>query len=342
MKLAPPSTKMRTMDRLSEGWILAEDSCLPCSAFSAAVPAPVGARYLDSARQGTGFEKWRCNEELFGRQWNWRTVLSWREATAMQVDLREKVALVTGAGRGIGRAIADALAANGARVLYTDIDAASAEAAAANGPGSRALGLDVSDPAATRRGVAEAIDRFGRLDILVNNAGINTLAHRVNVDQFPLDEWERILRVDLTGLFLMSQAALEPMLRQKSGRIINIASVAGLVPLRLQSAFVAAKAGVVNLTRSMALELGPQGVLVNGIAPGSIVTEGTRQLFYGEDGKFREHAASLLAHIPLGRPGTPEEVAHAALFLAAPESSYVNGHILTVDGGWTAGYMREF
>jgi 3-oxoacyl-[acyl-carrier protein] reductase len=260
----------------------------------------------------------------------------------MQVDLAGRVALVTGAGRGIGRAIADALAANGARVLYTDIDGPSAESAAAAATGSVGLRLDVTDPEAAKRGVDAAMDAFGRLDILVNNAGVNTLAHRVNVDQFPLEEWERILRVDLTGLFIMTQAAAAPMLRQASGRIINIASVAGLVPLRLQSAFVAAKAGVVNLTRAMALELAPGGVLVNGIAPGSIMTEGTRQLFYGEDGKFREHAASLLAHIPLGRPGTPEEVAHAALFLAAPESSYINGHILTVDGGWTAGYMREF
>lgn len=265
-----------------------------------------------------------------------------RKAEIMHVDLTGKAALVTGAGRGIGRAIADTLAVNGAHVLYTDIDVEAALGAAASAPGSVGMGLDVGDPEACRSGVAEAVDRFGRLDILVNNAGINTLAHRVNVDQFPLDEWERILRVDLTGLFLMSQAAAAPMLRQQSGRIINIASVAGLVPLRLQSAFVAAKAGVVNLTRSMALELGPQGVLVNGIAPGSIMTDGTRQLFYGEDGKFREFAATLLAHVPVGRPGTPEEVAHAALFLAAPESSYINGHILTVDGGWTAGYMREF
>ena len=260
----------------------------------------------------------------------------------MQVDLMGKVALVTGAGRGIGKAIADRLAANGASVVYSDIDHEAVTGAAADISGSLALRLDVSDPEDVRQGVARTLERFGQLDILVNNAGINTLAHRVNVDQFPLDEWERILRVDLTGLFLMSQAAAAPMLLRQSGRIINIASVAGLVPLRLQSAFVAAKAGVVNLTRSMALELGPQGVLVNGIAPGSIMTDGTRQLFYGEDGKFREFAATLLAHVPLGRPGTPEEVAHAALFLAAPESSYINGHILTVDGGWTAGYMREF
>jgi len=132
------------------------------------------------------------------------------------------------------------------------------------------------------------------------------------------------------------------MIAQKSGRIIHIASIAGLVPLRLQCAFVAAKAGVVNLTKAMALELGPHGVLVNGIAPGSTLTEGTRRLFYGDDGTFRHAVQRMLDHVPLGRPGTPEEIAVAALFLADPENSYMNGHILTVDGGWTAGYAREF
>ena len=132
------------------------------------------------------------------------------------------------------------------------------------------------------------------------------------------------------------------MVEQGSGRIINIASIAGLVPLRLQCSYVAAKAGVVNLTRAMALELGPRGVLVNGIAPGSTLTEGTRKLFYGEDGLFKDSVKQMLAHVPLGRPAEPEEIAHAALFLAAPESSYINGHILTVDGGWTAGYTRDF
>lgn len=260
----------------------------------------------------------------------------------MQVDLNGKVALVTGAGRGIGKAIAETLAANGAQVAFADIDFEAAEQSAAGVAQSSALLMDVSDQQQVAQGVRDILEGWGRLDILVNNAGINTLRHRVNVDQFPLDEWERIVKVDMTGLFLVSQAAAKPMLAQKSGRIINIASVAGLVPLRLQSAFVAAKAGVVNLTRSMALELGPQGVLVNCIAPGSILTDGTRQLFYSEDGSFREKAQTLLAHIPLGRPGLPEEVAHAALFLAAPESSYINGAVLTVDGGWTAGYMREF
>jgi 3-oxoacyl-[acyl-carrier protein] reductase len=258
----------------------------------------------------------------------------------MRVDLSNQTALVTGAGRGIGQAIAHSLASNGARVYFSDVDFAAAEAAA-TGQGTP-LRIDVTSPEEVERGVATIIGETGRLDILVNNAGVNTLAHRVNVDQFPLDEWERILRVDLTGLFLMSRAAAKPMIAAGLGRIVNIASIAGLVPLRLQSPFVAAKAGVVNLTKSMALELGPLGVLVNGIAPGSILTEGTRQLFYGADGAFHDRAAQMLAHVPLGRPGTVEEVAHAALFLAAPESSYVNGHILTVDGGWTAGYHRDF
>ena len=137
----------------------------------------------------------------------------------------------------------------------------------------------------------------------MNNAGVNTLAHRVTIDQFPREEWDRILAVDLTGLYEMSQAAAAVMRAQKGGRIINIASIAGLVPLRLQCAFVAAKAGVVNLTKAMALELGPHGILVNGIAPGSTLTEGTRKLFYGEDGLFSESVQRMLDHVPLGRPG---------------------------------------
>ncbi len=115
-----------------------------------------------------------------------------------------------------------------------------------------------------------------------------------------------------------------------------------MVPLRLQCAFVAAKAGVVNLTKAMALELGPHGILVNGIAPGSTLTEGTRRLFYGEGGLFHDSVKQMLAHIPLGRPAETREIAVAALFLADPENSYMNGHVLTVDGGWTAGYTREF
>ena len=249
---------------------------------------------------------------------------------------------MTGAARGIGQAIADTLAANGARVVYADIDLDTARQSAAKSPGALALRMDVTREAEVDSVLDGILQQCGRLDILVNNAGVNTFAHRVNIDQFPSDEWERILRVDLTGLFYVSRAGARAMLPQKSGRIINISSVLGLVPARLQCPFVAAKAGVVNLTKAMALELGAQGVLVNCIAPGSILTEGTRKLFYGEDGKFSDRVQAMLAHIPLGRPSTCEEVAHAVLFLAAPKSSYINGAVLTVDSGWLAGYIREF
>src|SRR5207245_9966433 len=192
------------------------------------------------------------------------------------------------------------------------------------------------------RGLSPGIHEFGRLDIRVNNAVINTLTHRVTIDELPRSEWDRILAVDLDGVFQVSQAAARIMRAQGAGRIINIASIAGLVPLRLQCAFIAAKAGVVNLTRGMALELGPFGILVNGIAPGSTLTAGTKQLFYGEGGTFREHVQRMLDHVPLARPGTVAEIAVAALFLADPENSYMNGHVLVVDGGWTAGYTRDF
>lgn len=261
----------------------------------------------------------------------------------MRCDLSGKVCLVTGAARGIGRAIADAFAENGARVVYTDVDGNGAVEAASAGPGwGVGTRLDVTSTEEIESVVDGVVETQGRLDVVVNNAGVNTLAHRVTIDEFPRSEWDRILSVDLTGLYEVSRFAARAMRAQGSGRIINIASIAGLVPLRLQCAFVAAKAGVVNLTKAMALELGPQGILVNGIAPGSTLTEGTRQLFYGEGGLFHDAVQKMLAHIPLGRPGETREIAVAALFLADPENSYMNGHVLTVDGGWTAGYAREF
>src|SRR6202008_1708513 len=213
-------------------------------------------------------------------------------------------------------------AANGATVYYTDLVLEEAGAAAARSPGGRALALDVTNSAS----IAEAFRRVpaecGRLDVLVNNAGINTLAHRVTIDQFPREEWDRLLAVDLTGVYEVSRITSRVMKQQGGGRIINTASIVGLVPLRLQCAFVAAKAGVVNLTRAMALELGPHGILVNGVAPGSTLTEGTRRLFYGKDGSFHAQVERMLDHVPLGRPANPEEIAVAVLFLADPENSY--------------------
>jgi NAD(P)-dependent dehydrogenase (short-subunit alcohol dehydrogenase family) len=236
----------------------------------------------------------------------------------MKVQLKDQVALVTGAAGAIGQAICASLAANGAKVVYADINLEGARQLAAATPGAMALRMDVTDENQIESAIGEIIAAHGRLDILVNNAGINTMAHRVNIDSFPAEEWDRILRVDLTGLFLVSKAASRHMLQHKSGRIINISSVMGLVPARLQCAYTAAKAGVVNLTRTMAIELGSQGILTNCIAPGSILSEGTKRLFYGENGQFNDRVQAMLSHVPLGRPGQPEEIAHAVLFLAAP------------------------
>ena len=257
----------------------------------------------------------------------------------MRTDLSGLTAFVTGGANGIGRAIARRLSDNGAAVTIADIDAAGAERMAGTLPRAIGVAMDVRELAAVERAVDATLQKFGRLDILINNAGVNSFRNRVDIDAFEVEEWHRIVGIDLDGLFLVSRTAVQPMIRQGSGRIVNVASVVGVTAMRLQSAFVAAKAGVIHVTRSMALELGPKGILVNAIGPGSVLTEGTRQLFYGDDGKFRAQTEAFMAHIPLGRPATVEEIAEGVLFLAAPENSYMTGHLLMVDGGWTAGYM---
>jgi NAD(P)-dependent dehydrogenase (short-subunit alcohol dehydrogenase family) len=261
----------------------------------------------------------------------------------MKVDLSGKFALVTGAARGIGRSIADTLAANGATIAYADIDFATVQQSAATAPGSLAVEVDISNERSVESALDKVLQQFGRIDILVNNAGVNTAKHRVNIDQFPLEEWERIVKIDLTGTFLVSRAAVRAMIKQKNGRIINIASVLGVIPARLQCAFTSAKAGIVHLTRTMAIELGEHGILVNCVAPGSTLTEGTKQLFYSDNAAEKDRAKRVLSHIPLGRAGTVEEMAHAVLFFAAPESGYITGQTLSVDGGWSAGgFFRDF
>jgi NAD(P)-dependent dehydrogenase (short-subunit alcohol dehydrogenase family) len=262
----------------------------------------------------------------------------------MQVDLSGKRALITGAARGIGRAIACAMASNGAGIVINDLagsDASVVDEIAAMGRQAVFLPADISRPEEVNGLIAAAEKQFGGIDILVNNAGLNTPGpERRRIDEYDPAEWHRVLGVDLHGLFYCCRAATPGMVARKSGVIINISSVMGIVPSRLQSAFVSAKAAAANFTRSMALELGPYGIRVNAIAPGSTLTVGTRALFYNEENKAL--AESLLSHIPLGRPAEPEEIANAALFLAAPEASYVTGVVLPVDGGWTAGYTREW
>ena len=260
----------------------------------------------------------------------------------MKVDVKNKVALVTGAGGHIGSAIAEVLASNGAKVIYTDYKIEAADKASSKTQGSKSMALDVTNEVQVREVIDKVVKDFGSLDILVNNAGVNLGKERCTIDKFERKHWDWIMNVDLTGLFLVSKYGSQAMILQKSGRIINISSIAGLVPLRLQCAYDAAKAGVVNLTKAMAVELGDYGILANCVAPGSIVTSGTKELFYGKDGDMTDWGKDLLSHIPLGRPGSCGEIANTVLFLAGPESSYITGQVLAVDGGWTAGYIRNF
>jgi 3-oxoacyl-[acyl-carrier protein] reductase len=261
----------------------------------------------------------------------------------MKVELEGKIALVTGAARGIGQSIADTLGRNGATVVYSDLDTAAAQVAASAAGSDAAYALDVGNPDNVAATVAQVLKRFGRIDILINNAGIGVAAsERKSVDQFSLEAWDALLKIDLTGVFLMSREVSRAMMTQKAGRIVNIASVLGLVPARLQSSYIAAKAGVVNLTKAMALELAPHGVLVNAVAPGSTQTLGWEKWIKDAGSEALDLHARLMSHIPLGRPATTQEIANAVLFLAAPESSYITGHVLTVDGGWTAGFSRDF
>ncbi len=261
-------------------------------------------------------------------------------------DLSGKTALVTGGANGIGAAICSIFAEHGARVMVADVDHAGADRHSAQlsqaAKPHGAIRMDVSHPDSVRQAIAQTIDQFGRIDLLVNNAGINTASGRVTIDEYSDEDWHGIISVDLDGVFNVSKAVVPHMKAAAGGRIVNIASVLGMVPARNQSAYVAAKAGVINLTKSMAIELAPSGILVNAIAPGSTLTEATRKFIYGEDAAYSERAQSLLSHIPMGRPGNPEEIAAAALFLAAPASSYVTGIVLPVDGGWTAGYIRDW
>lgn len=259
----------------------------------------------------------------------------------MNFDLSGKVAIVTGSAQGIGKSTAERLHRAGAAVVVSDIQRELGDATAkALGERAAFVYCDVSDADSVSELVQETVRRFGRLDIMVNNAGINSgrPEDRVTVERYPIETWRKIIDVDLNGTFYCCRAAARQMLEQGSGSIINVASVAGVVALRLQIAFVAAKAAVIRMTEAMACELGPRGVRVNVVSPGSILTEGTRQLFYADPEKSRR----ILSFIPQGRPGETSEIAEAIAFLASDAASYVNGHNLVVDGGWTCGFNRDF
>jgi 3-oxoacyl-[acyl-carrier protein] reductase len=237
-----------------------------------------------------------------------------------------RVALITGASRGIGRAIALRLAAGGARVVAAargDNAGATVDEIVAAGGSAEVLSLDVTDAAAAATAVVGVLARHGRIDVLVNNAGI---ARDQLVLRMKRDDWDAVVETNLTAAFTMIQAVLRPMVKQRAGRIINVSSVVGQSGNAGQANYAASKAGLIGLTKSVALEVASRQITVNAVAPGLIDTEMTRAISAAAHGEWA-------ARIPLQRLGVADDVAGAVAFLASDEASYITGHVLAVNGG---------
>lgn len=250
-------------------------------------------------------------------------------------ELTGRVAIVTGAASGIGRAVAELLVHEGASVVMVDtdsfaVDALTAEIRATGGACSRLVG-DVSETHVADAAVNEAVNRFGRLDLLVNNAGIPYIG---TVLSTPLDEWERVFAVNVRSVYLFSRAAIPELKHAGGGAIVSTASEAGLVGFHEYAAYSASKAAVINLTRSMALDHAADGIRVNCVCPGSICTPLLERYYEAQSDPVGTRRLDKAAH-PLGL-GTPEDVANGVLYLASDRSTYVTGHTLVVDGGYTA------
>jgi 3-oxoacyl-[acyl-carrier protein] reductase len=244
------------------------------------------------------------------------------------MELADRVAIVTGSGRGIGRAIALKLADAGASVVVNDIDKIVEEVASeikSRGRNSRAVIADISSAADVARLVEATINAYGSIDILVNNAGINRDQLLVRMSE---EDWERVMDIDLKSVFLCTKAVLRPMIKQRRGRIISISSIVGIMGNQGQANYAAAKAGIIGFTRSIAREVASRGITVNTIAPGFIDTEMTQRLSPAQ-------RQELMSRIPLGCLGTPEDVASAVCFLASEGARYITGQVLAVDGGMT-------
>jgi NAD(P)-dependent dehydrogenase (short-subunit alcohol dehydrogenase family) len=242
-----------------------------------------------------------------------------------------QTAIVTGAGRGMGRAVALGLAAEGANVVVAEVDAASAKEVAGEiqkaGAGALAVNVDISSVADVRRLFEKAVAEFGGVDILVNNAGIGIAKPLVDYTEA---DWDRQLGVNLKGVFFATQQAARIMIPKRRGKIVNFASTAAFVSSSTpETAYDISKGGVRQLTISVAAELAPYNINVNAVAPGTIMTDLTLRVLNTE-----EKMARASAKIPLGRLGKPEDVVGPVLFLCSDEANYVTGHVLVVDGGW--------
>ena len=242
------------------------------------------------------------------------------------IDLSGRVALVTGASRGIGRAIAGALASRGARVVAAargENARGVAEAIAHAGGQAEAIALDVAERGSADAALSGILERHGRIDILVNNAGI---ARDQLMLRLKREDWDAVLTTNLTAAFALTQAALKPMIRQRGGRIISISSVVGQSGNAGQANYAASKAGLIGFTKAVALEVASRGITANVVAPGLVETDMTKAIA----DKARELWES---RIPLGRLGTPEDIAAAVCFLASDEAAYITGQVLAVNGG---------
>ncbi len=247
-------------------------------------------------------------------------------------DLKGKSAIVTGSAIGLGRTMADFLAAYGANVTIADMDRDGAEKTAGEirekwGVKTIASRCDVSRIAEIRQTVDDTVRELGSLDILVNNAGINIREAALEVSE---EHWDKILSVNLKGVFFFAQAAGKIMSKQKSGKIINMASIQGITANVLRTAYCASKGGVIQTTKQLAVEWAQYNIQVNAIGPSFFVTPMNKPLF--DD---KEFSAFIDRGTPLGRPGQPEELGGAVVFLASAASNFVTGHTLMVDGGWT-------
>lgn len=242
------------------------------------------------------------------------------------LDFGGKTVVVTGAATGIGKAVAEAFAAKGARVALLDRDASVAQVAASLGPSHLAHVVDVTDEPGVEQAIGAVTDAFGRIDILVNNAGIGPLAPAEN---YPTADWDRTLAINLKGAFLMARAVAPGMLARKSGRIVNMASQAAVIGIEGHVAYCASKAGIVGMTNCMALEWGPHGVTVNALSPTVVETE------LGLTGWAGEKGDRARAAIPTRRFAKPWEIAASVLYLASGAAAMVNGANLMIDGGYT-------